>query len=66
MRTLSEIIAENARNLGDKPCIILPTGEASLSYRQLDTQATQFAGFLKGLEKPERRTSPTGADFTTG
>jgi long-chain acyl-CoA synthetase len=46
MSTLSEIIAENARKLGAKPCVIIPGSEATLTYEELDQRATRFAQFL--------------------
>jgi long-chain acyl-CoA synthetase len=47
MLTLSEVIAEKARALGAKPCIVLPEGEVALTYQELDKQASHFAGFLQ-------------------
>lgn len=56
MPTLSEVILNNARKYGAKPCVVSPEGMPLLRYDELDRQATQFASFLRaqGCTKGDR------------
>ena len=49
MLTLSEVITRNAKELGDKPSIIIPGSDAELSYAELDHQVSRFAEYLRAI-----------------